>query len=26
MIVELSGLRIFGRHGVYAEEKENGQD
>jgi len=26
MIVELSGLRVFGRHGVYAEEKENGQD
>jgi 7,8-dihydroneopterin aldolase/epimerase/oxygenase len=26
MIVELSGLRIFGRHGVYPEEKQNGQD
>lgn len=26
MIVELSGLRIFGRHGVYPHEKENGQD
>ena len=26
MIVELSGLRIFGRHGVYPEEKERGQD
>src|SRR2546421_3147346 len=26
MIVELSGLRIFGRHGVHPEEKEHGQD
>jgi dihydroneopterin aldolase len=26
MIVELSGLRIFGRHGVYPEEKEHGQE
>jgi 7,8-dihydroneopterin aldolase/epimerase/oxygenase len=25
MILELSGLRIFGRHGVYAEEKGRGQ-
>ena len=24
--VELRGLRIFGRHGVHAEEKANGQD
>ena len=26
MIVELSGLRIFGRHGVHPLEKEHGQD
>ena len=26
MIVELRGLRIFGRHGVSSEEKERGQD
>ena len=26
MIVELRGLRVFGRHGVYPEEKERGQD
>jgi dihydroneopterin aldolase len=26
MIVELSALRIFGRHGVYPEEKEHGQE
>jgi len=26
VIVELSGLRIFGRHGVYPEERERGQD
>jgi 7,8-dihydroneopterin aldolase/epimerase/oxygenase len=26
MIVELTGLRIFGRHGVYPEEREEGQD
>jgi dihydroneopterin aldolase len=24
--VELRGLRLFGRHGVHAHEKENGQD
>ena len=24
--VELAGLRLFGRHGVHAHEKENGQD
>jgi dihydroneopterin aldolase len=24
--VELRGLRVFGRHGVHAHEKENGQD
>jgi len=24
--VELRGLRIFGRHGVHAEEREQGQD
>jgi dihydroneopterin aldolase len=24
--VELRGLRIFGRHGVHPEERENGQD
>lgn len=26
IVVELRGLRIFGRHGVHAHEKENGQD
>ncbi|MFN2628869.1 MAG: dihydroneopterin aldolase [Gaiellaceae bacterium] len=26
MIVELSGLRIFGRHGVFPQEREKGQD
>jgi dihydroneopterin aldolase len=26
MIVELSGLKIFGRHGVYPAEKEQGQE
>jgi dihydropteroate synthase len=26
MIVELAGLRIFGKHGVYPEEKKHGQD
>jgi 7,8-dihydroneopterin aldolase/epimerase/oxygenase len=26
MIIELSALKLFGRHGVYAEEKERGQD
>ncbi len=25
-VVELRGLRIFGRHGVYREEQERGQD
>ena len=25
MIVELSGLRLFGRHGVHAVEREHGQ-
>ena len=24
--IELRGLRLFGRHGVHAHEKENGQD
>jgi dihydroneopterin aldolase len=24
--VELRGLRLFGRHGIHAHEKENGQD
>ena len=24
--LELTGLRLFGRHGVYAEERERGQD
>jgi dihydroneopterin aldolase len=24
--IELRGLRLFGRHGVHAAEKENGQD
>jgi dihydroneopterin aldolase len=24
--VEIRGLRLFGRHGVHAHEKENGQD
>ena len=24
--VELAGLRVFGRHGVYEEERERGQD
>jgi dihydroneopterin aldolase len=24
--VELRGLRVFGRHGVHAEEREHGQD
>ncbi len=24
--VEVTGLRVFGRHGVYAEERERGQD
>ena len=24
--IELRGLRVFGRHGVHAHEKENGQD
>jgi len=24
--VELRGLRVFGRHGVHAREKQNGQD
>jgi dihydroneopterin aldolase len=24
--VELRGLRVFGRHGVHAHERENGQD
>jgi dihydroneopterin aldolase len=26
MIVELTGLRVFGRHGAYEEERERGQD
>jgi dihydroneopterin aldolase len=26
LIVELSGLRVFGRHGVYPEERERGQE
>jgi dihydroneopterin aldolase len=26
VIVELRGLRIFGRHGAYEEEREQGQD
>ena len=26
IVVELRGLRLFGRHGVHAHEKENGQD
>ncbi len=26
MIVELTGLRIFGHHGAYEEERERGQD
>jgi dihydroneopterin aldolase len=26
MIVELSGLRLFGHHGAYREERERGQD
>ena len=26
MIVELAGLRLFGRHGAYPEERERGQD
>jgi dihydroneopterin aldolase len=26
VIVELRGLRLFGRHGVHVHEKENGQD
>ena len=26
IVVELRGLRIFGRHGVHAEERERGQD
>ena len=25
-VVELRGLRIFGRHGIHAAERENGQD
>lgn len=24
--IRLEGLRVFGRHGVYAHERENGQD
>jgi len=24
--VEVRGLRLFGRHGIHAQEKENGQD
>jgi dihydroneopterin aldolase len=26
VIVELYGLRVFGRHGVYPEERQRGQD
>lgn len=26
IVVELRGLRVFGRHGVYAEERDRGQD
>ena len=26
IVVELRGLRVFGRHGVHAEERERGQD
>jgi len=26
IVVELRGLRLFGRHGVHAHEKEQGQD
>jgi dihydroneopterin aldolase len=26
MIVELAGLRVFGHHGAYEEERERGQD
>jgi 7,8-dihydroneopterin aldolase/epimerase/oxygenase len=26
MIVELAGLRLFGHHGAYEEERERGQD
>jgi dihydroneopterin aldolase len=26
VIVELRGLRVFGRHGVHPHERENGQD
>jgi 7,8-dihydroneopterin aldolase/epimerase/oxygenase len=26
VIVELAGLRVFGRHGAYPEERERGQD
>jgi dihydroneopterin aldolase len=26
IVVEVRGLRVFGHHGVHAEERENGQD
>jgi dihydroneopterin aldolase len=26
IVVEVRGLRVFGRHGVHEEERERGQD